>query len=82
MVLSEVFRQKLQRDKSVELVVFGFVNDAHPTATELFDDPVMRDGAADQGLGVLHVAHILGVRLCQVNEAIPPRCQDICDSAG
>ena len=47
MVLSEVFRQKLQRDKAVELDVFGFVNDAHPAATELLDDPVVRDVAAD-----------------------------------
>jgi hypothetical protein len=27
---------------------------------------------ADEGLGVRHVAHILGGRLRQVNEGIPP----------
>jgi hypothetical protein len=46
-IVSDVFSKKLQLDKAAQLDVFGFVNDT-PAATELLDDPVRRDGAADQ----------------------------------
>ena len=39
--------QKLQRDKAVQARVLGFVDHAHATAAELFDDAVVRDGLAD-----------------------------------
>jgi len=34
-------REKLQRDKPVEICIPGFVDDAHPTFTELFENLVM-----------------------------------------
>jgi hypothetical protein len=48
-IILQFLRQKLQRDMSVQLEVFGFVNHAHPAATELFQDAVVRNGLADHG---------------------------------
>jgi hypothetical protein len=48
-IFSYILRQKLERNETVETTIFGFVNDSHPAATELFDDAVMRDGLADHG---------------------------------
>ena len=42
-------RQKLERDKTVQASIFGFVNHTHATAAELLDDAVVRDGLADHG---------------------------------
>src|SRR3984957_5413131 len=36
-------RKKLQRHKSAELDVFGFINDSHASATELLGNAVVRD---------------------------------------
>jgi hypothetical protein len=80
-VSRHIFGQELQRHKTAKLGVFGFVNDAHAAATELFYDSVMGDGAANQGLGVRHVAHILGATLRQVNAAILRSAKN-CDSVG
>jgi hypothetical protein len=70
-ILRHVFGQEFQCDKAAKLGVLGFVYDAHPTATEFLDDPVMGNGAANQWLGVRHIAHILGATSWQVNEAKP-----------
>ena len=43
----DLFRQELEGDETVKARVFGFVDDAHPSATELFDNAVMRDGLPD-----------------------------------
>jgi hypothetical protein len=32
--------------------VFGFVNHAHPAASELLDDPVVGNGLADHGVAI------------------------------
>ena len=39
--------QKLERDETVETSILSLVDDAHPAATKLLDDTVMRDGLAD-----------------------------------
>jgi len=36
--------KKLQCQEAIELGVLGFVNDAHATFAELFEDFVMRNG--------------------------------------
>jgi hypothetical protein len=66
-VLRQILRQKFQRDKSVEPGVLRLVDHAHATATKFFGDAVMRNGLADQGLGVRHVRLILWCDLRSVN---------------
>ena len=46
-VLGHIIGQELQSDKAAELCVLGLVDHAHPAATELLDDAVVRDGLAD-----------------------------------
>src|SRR5579859_2099557 len=43
MVLRELFRQELERDKAAELGVLGLIHHAHPAAPELLHDAVMRN---------------------------------------
>src|SRR5579872_6551040 len=40
-------RQKLQRNKTAELDIFGFINHAHTAAAKFFDDSVVRYGRAE-----------------------------------
>ena len=47
-VLGQIFGKKLEGDEAAEARVFGFVDHAHAAATELFDDPVVRDGLIEQ----------------------------------
>ncbi len=49
MVLGHFFRQELERDEAVELGVLGLVDNTHPTAPKLLNNPVMRDDRADHG---------------------------------
>src|SRR5580700_8241727 len=46
-VFGEVFRKEFQRYETPKGSVFGLVDDAHPPATQRFEDAVMRDRAAD-----------------------------------
>ena len=39
--------EKLERDKTAQPRVLGFVDDAAPAATELLDDALMQDGLAN-----------------------------------
>ena len=60
----------LQGDKAMQLHILGLVDHAHPAATELLDDAVMRDGFADQRkLGPPFGAH-LRLHGRQVNEGV------------
>jgi hypothetical protein len=43
-IFGDVVGEKFQGYEAAELGVFGFVDDAHATAAELFDDAVVRDG--------------------------------------
>src|SRR5690348_14101980 len=47
LVAGDAFRKKFQRDETAEARVFGFVDDAHASAAELFENAVMGDGGAD-----------------------------------
>ncbi len=47
-ILREIVGKKLEGDEAAETRVLGFVDHAHAAATELFDDPVMRDGLIEQ----------------------------------
>jgi hypothetical protein len=41
--------QELERDKTVEANVLGFIDNPHPSATKFLDDAVVRDCLADHG---------------------------------
>jgi len=45
--MAEMWREKFEGDEAVELQVLGFVDDAHATAAELFNDFIMGDDLAD-----------------------------------
>src|SRR4029077_5129826 len=66
------FRQELQRDEAAKPGVFGLVDHAHSTAAELFDDAVVRNRGADEGICAFHLPLILGGGRRQVNEGRPP----------
>jgi len=40
--------QKFQGDETLQAGVFGFVDDAHTSAVDAFDDVVMGNGVADE----------------------------------
>ncbi len=46
-VFEQMRRQKLQRDRALQLRVFGFVDDTHAALAELPGDLVVRNGPAD-----------------------------------
>ena len=46
-IAGDIVGQKFQSDEAAQARVFGFVDDAHAAAAELFDDAVVRDGVAD-----------------------------------
>ena len=46
-VVSKVFRQKLQGNETAKASVLRLVNDTHTARAQLFQDTVVRDGAAD-----------------------------------
>src|SRR5215475_399881 len=63
-IILDVGRQKLERDEASEFGVSGFVDDAHPAATEFLDDPIVRNDAAD------HVRNMLVPNSTLVNESV------------
>ena len=46
-VFGHVVGQEFQSDKTAELYVLSLIDDTHPAASELLDNPVVRDGLAD-----------------------------------
>jgi len=46
--MGDVLRQKLESDKAIEARVLGFVDYAHATAANLFDNAVVGDGLPDE----------------------------------
>jgi hypothetical protein len=61
-IVRDIIGRELECDKAPEGGVLGFVNNAHPTAAQLFCDAVVLDGRAD------HSARILGLEVAQVNQ--------------
>jgi hypothetical protein len=66
--------KKLQSDEAFQARVFGFVNNAHTSAAEIFDDAVMGDGEANQGRAVSHASAILDCGPVQVKAAGKVQC--------
>ncbi len=54
-----ILGKELQRDEAIEFDVLGLVDDTHTTATEFFQDAVMREGPAKDGKGIRHFVCIL-----------------------
>ena len=46
--------KKFQRDEALQASVFGFVNYAHASGSEIFDDAVMGDGETNQRRAFRH----------------------------
>jgi len=68
-VARDVLRQKFQRDEAAQARVFGFVNDAHASAAEFFDDAIVRNGLADQRGRIWHWLDMVSGGMPQVNES-------------
>jgi len=54
-IFGYVIGQELEGHKPAEFDILSLVYDTHTAATELFEDAVVRDGAADQRLRIRHV---------------------------
>src|ERR1700679_688693 len=59
-IIGYVVAQELEGYNAPKICILSFVNDAHATASEFFDDAKVRDGAAGQRLRIRHVVDILG----------------------
>jgi hypothetical protein len=46
-IFRQIFRQKLQRDETVQGYIFSLIDNSHPAAAQPFDDPVMRNSFAN-----------------------------------
>jgi hypothetical protein len=66
-VKGNVVRKELERDQPMKASVFGLVNDAHPTAPDLFDDEVVGDRLANHPSGPSCLRMLVCVR-GRVNE--------------
>src|ERR1700722_19286301 len=53
-VAGDVLREKFQRNKAAELVVLGFVNDAHAATTEFLDHSIVGNDKSDGRLCFRH----------------------------
>src|SRR5271156_850700 len=67
-ILGYLVGQEFQRYKAAELHILRFVNHAHTTGAEFFDDAVMRNGLANEWRRIRHRRDILGCSRKQVNE--------------
>ncbi len=48
-ILGYVVGQKLQRDGTAEIGIFGSIDHTHPATPDLFEDMIVRDGLVDHG---------------------------------
>jgi hypothetical protein len=72
----DAVRQEFQGNETVQSGVFGFVDDAHASTAEFFDDMKMCNGAADGGRGIRHVSPILESR-CVSSQRIRARMDPV-----
>src|SRR5579864_2955418 len=92
-VFRDLVRQELQGDEAVELGVDGFVDDAHASAAQSFDDAIVRDGLADhwgivrgysylkEGMGKRQTASIQNA-FAQISDFVRARYLRLCLRAG
>ena|ERR1700743_2786568 len=67
-IASDVWRQKFERNETVETNVLSLVHHPHAAAARLLEDSVVRDRLADKGDGIRPLwASMLGLRDLQVN---------------
>jgi len=62
-VVGDVVRQELQRNVSAQARVLGFVDNAHASAAQFFQDSVVGNRAADNGGSIRHRPCIVRQRL-------------------
>ena len=53
MVLGELGREELKRDRPLELCILGFINDSHPAFPEFLEDFVMGNCLIDHHFSLL-----------------------------
>ena len=51
-IAGEGIRQEFERDKAVQARIFGFIDHAHPSSAQLFDNAVMGDRVARGEAGI------------------------------
>src|SRR5262249_14194439 len=61
-ITCDLVGEEFEGDKAVQADVFGFVHDSHPAAAEFLENAVMRNGLADERLGLRHLASMLALR--------------------
>ena len=61
--------KEFERDKTMQASVFGFIDNAHTSTAETFDDAVVRKRLADERVGAGHVRDIIFWASGQVNES-------------
>src|SRR4029077_2995075 len=47
-IASQIIRKKLEGHESVEPCIFGFIDDTHPAAAELFQNAIVRNGLSEE----------------------------------
>src|SRR5262249_9982003 len=70
-IIGKIVRKEFQRNETAKRCVFGLVPHAHPAPAEFVHDAVVRDGLADERLGLCHLASMLGCPGGLVNEWTP-----------
>lgn len=55
-VSGNIFGEELESDEAMEAGVLGLVHDAHASATEFFENEVVRDGLSDERWRLRHSA--------------------------
>src|SRR5947209_2648532 len=61
-------------------VVLSLIDNTHPPATQPLDDPVMRNGLADELRGRGHLAGMVGRMLTKVNRSTPEERKELDDA--
>jgi len=77
-VLCDIFRKEFQRYKAKQAGVLCFIDNAHSTTPESFEDAVVGDGLADEGVGVRHSGDILGRSPCKSTNRSNPEPSPPC----
>ena len=71
LIARDSFRQKLEGDEAAKLRILGPEHDAHPAATQFFQNAIVGDRAADWKLVFCHVLGILVPLRTRVNRGAP-----------